>query len=107
MSVKSTQRINRFRAVEILQGEISTLSNDALGALMDALANTGQSKSCSRFDNFIVTDFTDDEKSARDRLFEMYGRVNACDWGEFFERATRSERETAAGLFLEAFGREP
>jgi hypothetical protein len=57
MSIKSTQRITRERAIEILTSEIPALSNDALGNLMDALADTEQSKCVSKFDNFIVSEF--------------------------------------------------
>lgn len=33
------------------------LPNDALGDLMDALADCGHSKTTSKFDNFIVSEF--------------------------------------------------
>ena len=65
MSIKSTSRITRETALSILLEELPTLPNDVLGDLMDVLANSEQSKHCSRFDNFIVSDFTDkneDEK---------------------------------------------
>jgi hypothetical protein len=57
MSIKSTQRISRERALEILLSEIPELPNDALGDLMDALADCGHSKRVSEFDNFIVSEF--------------------------------------------------
>jgi hypothetical protein len=57
MSIKSTQRITRQRALEILLAEIPGLSNDALAGLMDDLASSQESKVCSVFDNFIVSDF--------------------------------------------------
>ncbi len=60
MSIKSTQRITRQRALEILLSEIPQLPNDTLGDLMDKLADSEQSRTCSRFDNFIVSDFPED-----------------------------------------------
>ena len=59
MSYKTTQRITREKALEILMREIPNLPNDALGDLMDRLADTGLSKRVSSFDNFIVTEFSD------------------------------------------------
>jgi len=56
MSIKSTRRITRKQAISVLLSEIPWLSNDALGELMDTLADTEQSKTCSRFDNFIISD---------------------------------------------------
>ena len=60
MSIKTTQRITRSRALEILLSEIPTLPNDALGDLMDVLADTELSKYVSKFDNFIVSEFDSD-----------------------------------------------
>jgi len=60
MGVKSTRRITRAKAMEILLSEIPTLPNSALERLMDTLADTEQSKRVSYFDNFIVSEFTDD-----------------------------------------------
>jgi hypothetical protein len=56
MSIKSTQYITRQRALEILTKEISEMSNNTLGELIDTLADSGQSKSLSICDNFIVSD---------------------------------------------------
>jgi hypothetical protein len=52
MSIKTTQRITRQHALEILLSEIPELPNDAL-------ADSGRSKRVSRFDNFIVSEFAD------------------------------------------------
>lgn len=57
MSIKSTQRITRAVAIQTLLQEIPQLPNDALASLMDTLADTGDSHTCSIFDNFIVSDF--------------------------------------------------
>jgi hypothetical protein len=62
MSIKSTIRITRSKAQEILLDEIPTLPNDALTALMDALADSHQSKHVSQFDNFIVSDFDPEDE---------------------------------------------
>ena len=56
MSITSTKTITRKRALEILLTEIPTVSNHVLEQLMDALADTKQSKLVSVFDNFIVSD---------------------------------------------------
>lgn len=61
MGLKSTQHIKRGRALEILLSEIPLLPNDALGNLMDALADCGCSKIVSEFDNFIVSEFDNDD----------------------------------------------
>lgn len=61
MSIKSTQRIKRDVAINILVGEIPNLPNDALGEMMDALADTEQSKYVSKYDNFIVSEFGGEE----------------------------------------------
>ena len=59
MSIKSTKRITRARALEILMSEIPKLPNDELGRMMDRLADSELSQTCSRFDNFIVSEFTE------------------------------------------------
>jgi hypothetical protein len=59
MSIKTTQRITREHALEILLSEIPKLPNDALADMMDELADSERSTRCSRFDNFIVSDFVD------------------------------------------------
>jgi len=61
MSYKTTQRITRDRALAILMTEIPQLPNDALADMLDRLADSEQSKVVSRFDNFIVSDFTDND----------------------------------------------
>lgn len=61
MSIKTTQRITRQRALEILLEEIPELPNDTLASLMDVLADSKQSKICSIFDNFIVSDFPEQD----------------------------------------------
>jgi hypothetical protein len=66
MSVKSTQRISRRRAIEILMSEIYSLPNDTLGDLMDCLADSGQSQRVSSFDNFIVSEFSDESENEKD-----------------------------------------
>jgi hypothetical protein len=63
MGIKSTQRITRQRAIDILMEEIPLLPNDALGDIMDALADTEKSKYASKFDNFTVSEFASDEES--------------------------------------------
>lgn len=60
MSIKTTQRVKREQALEILMSELPVLPNDVLGDLMDILADSGHSKRLSRFDNFIVSEFPDD-----------------------------------------------
>ena len=60
MSIKSTRTISRARALEILLEEIPILPNDALACLMDALADSKQSKIVSYFDNFWVSDVSDE-----------------------------------------------
>lgn len=59
MSIKTTQRVTREQALEILLSELPQLPNDALGDILDALADSGQSHRVSRFDNFIVSEFVD------------------------------------------------
>lgn len=57
MSVKSTQRVNRERALVLLLSEIPSLPNDTLADLLDTLADSKQSQKLSYFDNFIVSEF--------------------------------------------------
>ena len=59
VSIKTTQRITRERALAILLSEIPILPNGVLEDMLDALADTGQSHQISKFDNFIVSEFTD------------------------------------------------
>lgn len=59
MSIKTTQRITRERALLILLTEIPTLPNDTLADLLDQLADCGKSTQISRFDNFIVSEFVE------------------------------------------------
>lgn len=65
MGIKSTRRVSRQFAIEILTSEIASLPNDALADMMDALADCGHSHRLSYFDNFIVSEFND-EDSAED-----------------------------------------
>jgi len=64
MSVKSTKRISRERALAILLTDIPQLPNSVLEDLLDKLADSGQSRTISYFDNFIVTEFTDERNEA-------------------------------------------
>lgn len=57
MSIKTTQRITRDRALSILLTELPQLSNDALADLLDHLADSDKAQTISRFDNFIVSEF--------------------------------------------------
>ncbi len=57
MSIKSTQRITRKHALELLNSEIQDMSNDMLAGILDKIADSQQSKRLSYFDNFIVSDF--------------------------------------------------
>lgn len=59
MGVKSTRRITRERALLILLADIPQLPNDTLADLLDRLADSGQSKIVSQFDNFIVSEFAE------------------------------------------------
>ena len=61
MSIKSTQRITRKQALELLRGEIEDMSNDMLASLLDKITDSGNSKRLSYFDNFIVSDFIGEE----------------------------------------------
>jgi len=61
MSIKTTQRITRARALDILLSEIPTLSNDFLAELLDKLADSSVSLRVSKFDNFIVSEFIEDK----------------------------------------------
>lgn len=60
MSIKTTQRITRSKALELLFSEIPLLPNDTLGHLLDAVADSEDGRRVSRFDNFIVSEFADD-----------------------------------------------
>lgn len=57
MSIKTTQRITRDRALSILLQELPQMSNDMLANLLDYIADSEQSKVVSKFDNFIVSEF--------------------------------------------------
>lgn len=59
MSIKSTQRITRARAIEMITTEIQYIGNDVLGDMLDLIADSQQSRLTSIFDNFIVSDFPD------------------------------------------------
>jgi hypothetical protein len=61
MGIKSTRTITRQLALEILLEEIPEMSNDVLGDLMDVLADSKQSKYTCQFDNFVVTEFAEEE----------------------------------------------
>jgi hypothetical protein len=56
MSIKTTQRITRQQALQILAEDIPQLPNDTLAHLLDTIANSEQSRTISMFDNFIVSD---------------------------------------------------
>jgi hypothetical protein len=57
MSYKSTQRVTREQALQIIRTEIDYLGNDLLGDLLDLIADSGQSRIMSKFDNFAVSEF--------------------------------------------------
>jgi len=57
MSIKSTQRISRERAVSLLLSEIVQLPNGTLEDLLDLIADSGMSRTMSKFDNFMVSEF--------------------------------------------------
>lgn len=57
MSIKTTLRITREQALSILLSELPIHGNEILEKCMDVIADSGQSRSCSVFDNFIVSDF--------------------------------------------------
>lgn len=59
MSSKSTVRLTREKALHYLFLEIPHMSNDVLGDLLDAIADSGQGHYTSKFDNFIVSNFTE------------------------------------------------
>lgn len=61
MSIKTTQRISRNQALAILLSEIPQLPNDTLADLLDRLADSGRSTRLSRFDNFIVSEFSEED----------------------------------------------
>jgi hypothetical protein len=63
VSVKSTRRITRSRALKILREELEYLPNDTLARLMDTLADSRQSRIVSSFDNFIVSGLIGEEES--------------------------------------------
>jgi hypothetical protein len=57
MSIKTTQRITRQAALSLLTEELPNLPNDLLGDILDKIADSEQSHTFSKFDNFIVSDF--------------------------------------------------
>ena len=61
MSIKSTRRIKRERAIEILTEDLPNLPNDYLAKMLDHLADSELSHIISKFDNFIVTEFTEED----------------------------------------------
>ena len=61
MSIKTTQRITREHALDILLDEIPKLPNDLLASLLDRLADSEQSKRLSICDNFIVSEFVNED----------------------------------------------
>jgi hypothetical protein len=61
MSIKTTRTIKRQQAIDILLKEIPELPNDVLADFLDVLADSGQSKVTSKFDNFIVSEFAETE----------------------------------------------
>jgi hypothetical protein len=58
MSIKTTLRITRERAIELLRSEIDDAPNDLLARLLDIIADNETSKRLSIFDNFIVSEFS-------------------------------------------------
>lgn len=61
MSYKSTHRIKRETAISTIESELRDLPNDTLASILDMIADSGTSKrGLSQFDNFIVSDFTDE-----------------------------------------------
>ena len=54
MSIKTTRYISREEALVILNFELMGASDKMLGDLLDAVADSGEGKSVSIFDNFIV-----------------------------------------------------
>ena len=55
--------IARKRAIEILMQEIPKLSNSAMAAFLDRIADSGQSEIVSKFDRFtVLADWADDRK---------------------------------------------
>lgn len=60
MSIKTTRRITRQHALDILLDEIPKMPNDTLAMLLDSLADSKQSLRISIFDNFIVSEFVDE-----------------------------------------------
>jgi hypothetical protein len=56
MGYKTTQRITRDRALSILMQELPQMPNDVLADLLDRVADSGQSKVVSKFDDFVVSE---------------------------------------------------
>lgn len=61
MSIKTTQRISRQRAIEVLIGEIYLASDTLLEELLDALADSGESTTFSIYDNFMIVPKTEEK----------------------------------------------
>lgn len=61
MSIKTTQHISRQRAIEVLIGEICLASDTLLEELLDALADSGESKTFSIYDNFMIVPKTEEK----------------------------------------------
>jgi putative heme degradation protein len=60
MSVKTTRRITREAALHLIARELEQQpSNKVLEDILDAMADSEQSKVVSVFDNFIVSDVPD------------------------------------------------
>lgn len=59
MSIKSTKRITRSKAQEILRRSVEELPNDTLGDLLDLIADSERSNILSKFDNFIVSEMSE------------------------------------------------
>ena len=55
VSIKTTKYISRESAISMIFSSLPNLSNDLLGLLLDRIADSEESKCCSRFDNFIVS----------------------------------------------------
>lgn len=57
MSIKTTRDLTRRRALELIRAELDgNPSNKVLEDILDAMADSEQSKVVSVFDNFIVSD---------------------------------------------------
>lgn len=61
MGYKSTIRLNRVRALDVLHGELETLPNGMLERILDIIADSGLSRSMSTLDNFSVSDFNPED----------------------------------------------